>query len=368
MSYRVSRRQLLAAAMVPALRAAERPNTEEREAIRTLAEAYLREQSTPGLSIAFAKDGELVYAEGFGLTDEQGDRVEPRHLFRIASVSKPITSTAIFTLIEQGKLALRDKVFGQGSIFGEEFGRPPYRRYVADVRLVHLLTHTAGGWQNDGNDPMFRHDEMDHRQLISWTVANQDLNNPPGEKYAYSNFGFCIVGRILEKVTRQPYDAFVRERILRPCGIEDMRIAGNTRSERAPSEVGYYDPDRESPYRMNVRRMDSHGGWIASATDLVRFAIRAAQFPAPRGFLKPELLREMMTASAANAGYAKGWAVNSVPNWWHNGSLPGTTSIMVRTASGLCWAGLTNARTEKSGGALDQLLWKMARAVPAWRA
>ena len=126
---------------------------------------------------------------------------------------------------------------------------------------------------------MFRHDEMDHRQLISWTVANQDLNNPPGEKYAYSNFGFCIVGWILEKVTRQPYDAFVRERILRPCGIEDMRIAGNTRSERAPSEVGYYDPDRESPYRMNVRRMDSHGGWIASATDLVRFAIRAAQFP-----------------------------------------------------------------------------------------
>ena len=107
--------------MVPALRAAERPNTEEREAIRTLAEAYLREQSTPGLSIAFAKDGELVYAEGFGLTDEQGDRVEPRHLFRIASVSKPITSTAIFTLIVQGKLALRDKVFGQGSIFGEEF-------------------------------------------------------------------------------------------------------------------------------------------------------------------------------------------------------------------------------------------------------
>src|SRR6185437_7838955 len=189
MSYKVSRRQFVAAAgIAPILRAAQGPSTDERAAIRALAEAYLQEQSTPGLSVAFARDGELVHAEGFGLTDEHGERVEPRHMFRIASVSKPITSTAIFTLIEQGKLALGDKVFGPGSILGEEFGRPPYRPYVNDIRLVHLLTHTAGGWQNDGNDPMFRHEEMDHRQLITWTVANQDLNHPPGEKYAYSNF------------------------------------------------------------------------------------------------------------------------------------------------------------------------------------
>jgi hypothetical protein len=147
-----------------------------------------------------------------------------------------------------------------------------------------------------------------------------------------------------------------------------MRIAGNTRRERAANEVGYYDAHRESPYRMNVRRMDSHGGWIASATDLVRFAIHAAQFPAPKGMLEAQSLRQMMTPSAANAGYAKGWAVNSVPNWWHSGSMPGTTSIMVRTASGMCWAGLANARTGKSGGVLDELMWKMARAVPAWRA
>ena len=76
----------------------------------------------------------------------------------------------------------------------------------------------------------------------------------------------------------------------------------------------------------------------------------------------------MTTPTAANEHYACGWAVNKAPNWWHNGSLPGTSSILVRTASGLCWAALTNIRSEGIGPALDEMMWKIAKAVPAWGA
>jgi hypothetical protein len=119
---------------------------------------------------------------------------------------------------------------------------------------------------------------------------------------------------------------------------------------------------------MNFTRMDAHGGWIGTPGDLVRFALRVGGSNLAPNLLRAETIKTMLTASAANAGYACGWCVNRVPNYWHNGSLPGTTSIMVRTASGLCWAGFANARADGSGLALDQLMWQMARAVPAWRA
>jgi hypothetical protein len=73
------------------------------------------------------------------------------------------------------------------------------------------------------------------------------------------------------------------------------------------------------------------------------------------------------------AKYARGWMVrgNGAGNWWHNGSLPGSTTIMVRTATGLCWAALTNTRTQPSDEidkALDAMMWDVARRVPAWSA
>ncbi len=77
-------------------------------------------------------------------------------MFRIASVTKPITSVTIFTLIEKGRLNLNDKVFGPSGVLGTKYGKAPYRQYVTDVTVDHLLTHTSGGWPNDSTDPMFQ--------------------------------------------------------------------------------------------------------------------------------------------------------------------------------------------------------------------
>lgn len=325
---------------------------------------FMQAHGVPGVSVAVARDGVMVHQKAYGMADrESGEKVTSAHLFRIASVSKPITSLAIFQLIEQGKLKLDDRVFGPGAILGTDFGAPPFKTHVAEVRLKHLLTHTAGGWQNDGSDPMFRNPHMNHRQLITWAIAEVPLTNAPGEHYAYSNFGFCVIGRIIEKVTGTPYERHVQRAVLARCNVSDMRISGNTRAERARGEAIYYGAPGEDPYDMQVRRMDSHGGWIATAPDLVRFATHL-------DLLQPQSIAEMTTGTVANAGYACGWAVNKVPNWWHSGSLPGTTSIMVRTASGFCWAALLNARESngKTGGALDSMMWEMMRKVKSWKA
>src|SRR5207302_1394106 len=117
--------------------------------------------------VAIARRGRLVYAQGFGLADENtGERVTASHLFRIASVSKPITSVAIFSLIEAGRLRLDDKIFASGGILHSEYGgrRAPY---VEELTIEHLLTHTAGGWPNDGKDPMVSNAELDHRHIIT---------------------------------------------------------------------------------------------------------------------------------------------------------------------------------------------------------
>ena len=337
---------------------------DERRAMAAAADGFRNDFNIPGLSVAIARAGRLVYAAGFGTADS-GLPVAPSHLFRIASVSKPITSVAIFTLIEQGRLRLSDRVFGQQGILAGQYGRRPYKPFVEDITIEHLLTHTCGGWQNDGRDPMFSNPQMNHAQLISWTLDNAPLTAQPGTKYAYSNFGYCVLGRVIEHVTRQRYGSYALSAVLNRCGIRDMRISGNTREQRVPGEVAYY-PDG-NPYGMNVTRMDSHGGWIATASDLVRFATHVDGLAPERSILQPETIRTMTTASNANSGYAKGWAVNP-RNWWHNGSLPGTTSIMVRTGSGFCWAALANARHLDSGGALDKLIWTMVGQVKAWKA
>jgi CubicO group peptidase (beta-lactamase class C family) len=349
----------------------EEINEVERAAMGSVATDFMKEFGVPGLSVAISRKGTFVYQEDFGdAYRELGERVAVTSLFRIASVSKPITSVAIFTLIEKGQLLLEDRVFGKDGILGIQFGEQPYGKHIEDITIDHLLTHTAGGWEKGDNDPMFTDPSWDQAHLIAWTLDNRPPTNVPGEHYGYSNFGYCLLGRVIEKITKRSYRDYVQSGILSRCAISDMKIAGNAFRQRAKGEVTYYGQGGENPYGMNVSRMDSHGGWIASASDLVKFATRVDGFESTESILKPETIAKMTSASAANAHYARGWQVNTLGNWWHNGSLPGTSAILVRTSKNFCWAALTNTRTVPSAGiddALDQLVWNMARKVTAWK-
>jgi CubicO group peptidase (beta-lactamase class C family) len=350
----------------------------ELAAMQAVAEDFMRRFEVPGLSVALARDGVLVYDKAFGFANrESQEPLSTSSLFRIASVSKPITSVGIFTLVEKGKIALQDNVFGPGAILGTEYGSQPYKPFISEISVDHLLTHTAGGWSNDSSDPMFRFPQLSQGDLISWTLDNLAIEHPPGEHFAYSNFGYCVLGRIIEKIAQVPYAEYIQQRILQPCRIEDMRISGNTRDERAPNEVTYYGQSEEDPYAMNVTRMDSHGGWLASAADLVRFANSIGAAGNRPGLLSQNSIATMTTPGPANpvsaeTKYARGWDVrnNGRGNWWHNGSLPGTTTILVRTATGFCWAALVNTRRkpwDDMNRALDRMVWEMARQVRAWK-
>jgi CubicO group peptidase (beta-lactamase class C family) len=347
----------------------------ERKAMAVVADEFRRKFGAPGLSVAIAQNGGLVYEQAFGVTGRDSqEQLTTANLFRIASVSKPITSAAIFGLIENDRLRAEDTVFGKRGILGTKYGRQPYGQGIEQITIDHLLTHTSGNWDL-WHDPMFSNPEMDRPELISWALNTLPLKNPPGKVFAYSNFGYCLLGRIIEKVTGQSYSDYVQKRILLPCGITDMRIAGNTVKNRAPGEVTYYgqlsrdgENHNDDPYAINVTRMDSHGGWIATATDLVRFAAHVDGFDADRNILRSETIRRMTTPSDVNPNYARGWNVNAQGHWWHAGDLGGTTAILVRTASRFCWAALTNTRREPSSPeALDDMVWEMVSKVSAWR-
>jgi len=346
----------------------------ERAAMAEVADRFMRRFHVPGLSVAFAREGQLLYQEAFGLTGHDAmEALTTSHLFRIASISKTITAAAIFSLIETGQLRSHQTVFGEQGILGTRYGKQPYGTGIEQITVDHLLTHTSGGWSNLANDAMFSNPGMSQTDLLAWALDNQPLNNPPGQAWAYSNVGYCMLGRVVEKVSGQRYADFVQDTILGPCGITDMRIGGNTLEERAPGEVTYYGQNMESdgdPYLINVARMDANGGWIATPADLVRFASHVDGFDASRNILKPETIRAMTNPCDIHPRYARGWSVNELGHWWHGGELAGTSSIVVRTASRFCWAAVINTRVKGANGtpdAIDDMMWEMARQVRTWK-
>lgn len=353
----------------------------------------MREHGVPGGAVAVVKDGRLVYARGFGYADvENRETVAPDALFRIASVSKPVTAVAILELVEADKLELTQKVLPLISDLQPPAGATMDPRWQ-DITILHLLQHT-GGWDRDrpgGFDPMFRRDAAaavgapapaSAETIIRWMLG-QPLDFDPGSRFAYSNFGYAILGRVIERVSGMPYEDYVRTAVLAPAGISRMRIGRTRLSERATDEVKYYQPGAStvdvdlvpsvfpgegqvpSTYGgFHVEAMDSHGGWLASAVDLARFGVATDGRPTPADILLPGSIIAMTSRNTevwptGPSWYGLGWGVRPPPqdNWWHGGSLPGTSSTLVRSYHGFTWAAVFNARTANFGVELDQAMW-----------
>jgi len=337
------------------------------KAVDSIVNGFMQQYHVPGLSFSIAQNDSLKLERTYGYADTALKQlVQPDSRFRIASISKPFTSAAIMLLVEQGKLKPCDKVFGKGAVLGTTYGKQAYGKWVTDITIEQLLMHLGGGWQNDDNDPMFQHPELSQAQLISWTLDNQPLIHQPGTNFAYSNFGYCLLGRVIEKISGMGYEAFVRKNIVVPSGISAMEMGGNTLAERKPNEVYYYDKEQD-PYTMDQQRMDSHGGWMATTTDLIKFLVRVDKFAQKKDILQTSTLDSMYTPSLTFANYAKGWAVNKSDNYWHNGSLPGEQAIAARIHDGFCWAVMVNTRTDGDfSGDLDRLMWKIKGAIKQW--
>ena len=204
-------------------------------------------------------------------------------------------------------------------------------------------------------------------------MLGQPLDFSPGARYAYSNSGYAVLGRIIEQASGQPYGACVADQVLRPMGVTRMRLGRSLLQDRAPGEVRYYDGGGATtsvfpsggkapwPYGgFHLEAMDAHGGWIALAVDLARFITAVDGFPTRLDALRPASI-ETMTArppvvwDGSAAYYAAGWLVRPAErNWWHSGSLPGTSSLIVRAGNGLAWAVVFNARSMVPGSTFEQ--------------
>jgi CubicO group peptidase (beta-lactamase class C family) len=341
----------------------------QEERIRGLVDEYMKAFDVPGLSLAYGRGGELLFARGFGVADrESRDSVRVENLFRIASVSKSLTSAAIFSLVEKGALTTADRPFASDGLlhaYAKAAQRPDW---VGAITIQHLLTHTSGGWTNDETDPMMGNRGLDAQQLIAHTLATRPPQYPPGEHYEYSNFGYCILGRVIEAATGVAYDRYVQGRILDRVGITDMRIATK---EPAAREVHYYKTTADDPYALPITRMDSHGGWIATPTDLVRYATAlfgATDRGGARPLLSPDSLAAICSGTTANPKYGCGWRIDR-DRTFHTGHLPGTEALLVHAKDGVTWAVVLNTRDKRRPEmttALDRLMTQIRATVPQW--
>jgi D-alanyl-D-alanine carboxypeptidase len=329
------------------------------------------DHGVPAMSVAIAKAGKIVFAQGFGYADgARREKVTADSLFRIASNSKAITSAAIHLLVERGQLSLSDRVFGDTGILGNTYGTRPYTNWLVQIDVRQLLEHSAGGWQNDGNDPMFKSPHLDHTALIGATLDADLLKRPPGVEFMYSNFGYCLLGRVIERKSGQRYEDFVRRSVLIPAGVNGMRIGQDTLAGRAPGEVVYVSNGGGSPYDLPVRRMDSHGGWISSAADYVRFLLAIDNSAAPPDVISAASVKSMRTRgmAAGTGNYGKGVGTNAI-DIWHNGMLLGSRSVMWGGTGGDAWCVICTggpapgSKGKKKGDplltALDKMMWRL---------
>lgn len=293
-------------------------------------QAAMQRYNIPGLSVAIVKNEKLVVTRSYGYANiETNELVKNDSKFRIASVSKPITATAILKLVQEGRLSLNDKVFGTNGILKNTYGTPKPGSLIDQITVEQLLEHKSG-WANEPNDPLFSSASLSHQQLIIAAVQNMPLKFKPGTTFYYSNLGYCILGRIIEKVTGMTYAGYISAALLTPSGISDMQIAGNTYDLSYSKEVKYYQSG-STAYQYNITRMDANGGWVATATDLMRFMVRIDRNNAKNDLVDSSLL------SRNYLGFS---------NWSHSGSLPGTSSMLTRLNDEFSFVILANTRND----------------------
>ncbi len=363
----------------------------------------LNNYNVKGAQLALTYHGRLVYNRGFGYANTStGSLVQPNHRFRLASVSKPITSIAVMHLIEQGKLHLNDKIFGTIGILNDVKYQNAIDSRVYNITLRNLLEHTGGWNRYISGDPFFPAFAAPiigvynmamamgvtppgtDQSTIEYMLNHFMLDNAPGTVSAYSNVGYSIIGQVIERVTGQGYEKYIRDTILIPIGITDIQVGATLLSNQLPMEVNYYnnyntqnvsiyDGVTMLPYAYgtyNMESMNGCGGWVASAKDLCKLLLAVDGFPSKPDILKPNTIATMTAPSNAYAYYGLGWYLNPTDNnWYHQGYLPGTCrSEIVRRGDEINGALLVNTDANISGldNEIDNILYLYPPLITNW--
>ena len=335
--------------------------------------ALLKKWNVPGAAVAVARNGKLVLARGYGYADFENKQVmQPDTMMRIGSVTKVLTAMAILHLHDRGMLDL-DRPFLE---ILTQYRVPAGGDARLNTITLRQLLHHSGGWDRD-----IKGDPLDLQQTIAKSLSiptpvmcpdviryemEQPLDFAPGTKFVYSNFGYCILAQVVEQISGQPVELYVRDNVLAPMDVHAMSIGYSHLNQRGPRESKYYDypgaPLVDSVFpgegkvpmaygAFDMMTFSGSGGWIGSAVDLTR-VMTAIEGSRMAQFLSAETMTEWLANpqlpawSSDGSWYGLGIFVRLSPErWYHGGSVPGGQTMLLRQDNGYVWAIITNSRT-----------------------
>jgi CubicO group peptidase (beta-lactamase class C family) len=294
---------------------------------RMLTEAYPADE--PGAAAIVVKDGEVLLRKGYGLANvELGVSIEPDMVFRIGSVTKQFTAAATLLLEQQGKLSVTDDI--------RKF-LPEYPTGGRTVTIEHLLTHTSGIRSYTDMESFEKHarEDLSIDEMIELFSA-EPFAFEPGEKYAYNNSGYFLLGAIIEKVSGESYETFLQQNIFDPLEMKQTyygdpeRIVARRAAgyERSPSGDDFHNASY-----LSMRLPYAAGSLLSSVNDLAKWD--AALYS--EEILDEDSLdkwwRPFSLEDGTSTHYAYGWSVNSYqghPVVAHGGGINGFRCYVLR--------------------------------------
>jgi CubicO group peptidase (beta-lactamase class C family) len=263
------------------------------ERVDAIFQAYDRSDS-PGCALGVLRDGELVYARGYGTADLEHDvPISAESIFHVASVSKQFTACAVALLAEDGKLSLDDDV--------RKF-LPELPDYGDTITLRHLINHTSGlrdQWDLLAMAGWREHDVKTNGDVLALAIRQRALNFRPGDESLYCNTGYTLLGLVVERVTGQSLRAFTEERLFRPLGMSRTHFHDD-HTMIVKDRAYAYVPRDEGGFRVSIPAFDTVGATSLFTTvgDLARWV---------HGFwesrrISAALVEQMLTPGRLNDG------------------------------------------------------------------
>ena len=334
-------------------------------------ERYIWSWHIKGASLAITRNDSLVYAKGYGWADQEKElKMEPGHIMRVASVSKLITAVGIMVLQDEGKMSIKDNIFGPEGILNDEFFNELTKcdsRYK-NITVEHVLRHRGGFYR----DPVFSSIDVQKQMRLDHPPTKEDYFNlvlgrklkaAPGTYSEYSNFGYMLLSEIIEKVSGQEYETFIREKVLKPAGCYDMHIGGIYYDDKRDNEVRYYTHEGDGKYiadfqfhddlvercygGTNLPVLSGAGAWCSSPIELARFVASINGNDIVKDIISAESL-DQMTEYIDEHTYSLGWNdTHPTKGWNRTGTLAGTSALIRHYPDGECWILVTNTSTYK---------------------
>jgi D-alanyl-D-alanine carboxypeptidase len=304
---------------------------------------FMNKYNIPGSTLAISKGGKLVYQKGYGFADKESKTlVTPNNRFRIGSQSKTLCAVAIIKLVQDNKLKLTDRVFGQGAILGTEYGNAAnYTDDLKNITVHHLLNHSAGAWGtfDQQGDIMGQVVNASNKDFLSHIITNYPLKTKPGSRHSYANFGYFVLARIVEKASGKNYLSYLNEEVFRSIGLKyKIELSGPSLAQKKTEEVKYYPQTPADEFytyaNLNFDRRDGPGGLVMSGSDLLRIICSIDgynNFPDIISSNSVDLISKPQNLQNY-PNYAYGMINNA--GWWnHSGSISSQYGIWLRSPS-----------------------------------